>query len=162
MNSEVNSKVVKIAIGSDHAGFDLKQKVKEYLLGRGSKVEDLGTDTRESVDYPDFAEKVGMQVRDGKADRGILVCGTGIGVCISANKIRGIRAALAWNPEVARMSRLHNDTNVLCLSGRYIDHAVAIECVGTWLDTSFEGGRHQRRVDKITALENRSFVKCDA
>jgi len=144
---------MKVVIGSDHAGFDLKEKLKAYLAGTGVEVEDVGTVSEDSVDYPDYAEKVALEVRDQKADRGILMCGTGIGVCISANKIRGIRAALAWNPEIARLSRLHNDANVLCLSGRYMDPALAIEVVRTWLATPFEGGRHQRRVDKISALE---------
>jgi ribose 5-phosphate isomerase B len=146
---------MKIAIGSDHAGFDLKEKVKTYLVGTGVEVEDMGTVSKDSVDYPDYAEKVATVVRDGKADRGILMCGTGVGVCISANKIHGIRAALAWDPEIARLSRLHNDANILCMSGRYTDPALAIEIVKIWLGTPFEGGRHQRRVDKIMALENR-------
>ena len=158
MSSEVNCKFMRIALGSDHAGFDLKQKVKEYLLRAGAEVEDLGTFSPESVDYPDFAEKVGLAVRDGRADRGILVCATGVGVCISANKVPAIRAALAWEPEIARLSRLHNDANVLCLSGRHMDHALALESVRVWLETPFEGGRHQRRVDKITALEQSNLI----
>ncbi len=147
---------MKIAIGSDHAGFELKEKVKAQLAESGVELEDVGTASMESVDYPDYAEKVAVKVRDGKVDRGILVCGTGIGVCISANKVHGIRAALAWEPEVARMSRLHNDANVLCLSGRYMDPGVARAVVKTWLETPFEGGgRHQRRVDKMMALEDK-------
>jgi ribose 5-phosphate isomerase B len=115
----------------------------------------MGTVSRDSVDYPDYAEKVAIAVRDGNADLGILMCGTGIGVCIAANKVHGIRAAPAWNPEIARLSRLHNDANVLCLPGRYMDPTLAIEIVKVWLATPFEGGRHQRRVDKISALEAR-------
>ncbi|HYK89078.1 MAG TPA: ribose 5-phosphate isomerase B [Acidobacteriota bacterium] len=144
---------MRIAIGSDHAGFVLKEKVRVYLAGTDAEVMDLGTCSNDSVDYPDFAERVAVEVRDGKAERGILVCGTGIGVCISANKVHGIRAAQAWNAEVARLSRLHNDANVLCLSGRFTDPAVAVEMVQVWLTTPFEGGRHQRRLDKIYAIE---------
>ncbi len=144
---------MKIAIGSDHAGFFLKEKVREYLVSTDAVVADMGTSSSNSVDYPDFAEKVAAEVRDGRADRGILMCGTGIGVCISANKVHGIRAAQAWNPEIARLSRLHNDANVLCLSGRFLEPAAAIETVKVWLTTPFEGGRHQRRVDKISAIE---------
>jgi RpiB/LacA/LacB family sugar-phosphate isomerase len=147
---------VRIAIGSDHAGFDLKERVKEFLRSSGVEVQDIGPFTKDYVDYPDSAEKVALEVRNGKADRGILMCGTGIGVCISANKFPGIRAALVWEPEIARLSRLHNDANILCLPGRFIDPALAVELVKIWLATPFEGGRHQRRVDKIRALEARS------
>lgn len=146
---------MRVAIGSDHAGFALKEEVKEYLVRAGVEVGDMGTVSRDSVDYPDYAEKVAIAVRDGNADLGILMCGTGIGVCIAANKVHGIRAAPAWNPEIARLSRLHNDANVLCLPGRYMDPTLAIEIVKVWLATPFEGGRHQRRVDKISALEAR-------
>jgi ribose 5-phosphate isomerase B len=146
---------MRVAIGSDHAGFALKEEVKEYLVRAGVEVGDMGTVSRDSVDYPDYAEKVAIEVRDGKVDLGILMCGTGIGVCIAANKVHGIRAAPAWNPEIARLSRLHNDANVLCLPGRYMDPTLAIEIVKVWLATPFEGGRHQRRVDKISALEAR-------
>jgi len=146
---------MRVAIGSDHAGFALKEEVKEYLVRAGVEVGDMGTVSRDSVDYPDYAEKVAIEVRGGKADLGILMCGTGIGVCIAANKVHGIRAAPAWDPEIARLSRLHNDANVLCLPGRYMDPTLAIEIVKVWLATPFEGGRHQRRVDKISALEAR-------
>lgn len=146
---------MKVAIGSDHAGFNLKEKIRGYLGGTGVGIEDVGTNSDASVDYPDYAEKVAAEVRAGNVDRGILLCGTGIGVCISANKFHGIRAAQAWNPEIARLSRLHNDANILCLSGRFLEPAIAIEIVKVWLETPFEGGRHQRRVDKITALETR-------
>ena len=114
---------MKVAVGSDHAGFELKQKVKEYLAETGIEVEDVGTVSTESVDYPDFAEKVALEVREGRADRGILMCGTGVGVCIAANKLHGIRAALVSDPEIARLSREHNDANVLCLPGRFIEPA---------------------------------------
>ncbi len=144
---------MRIALGCDHAGFALKKKVKEYLEGAGVQVDDMGTHSSESVDYPDYAKKVGTAVCDGEADRGILVCGTGIGACIAANKIRGIRAASVWTKELARLSRAHNDANVLCLSGRYMDIALARELVDIFLGTPFEGGRHQRRLDKISDLE---------
>jgi ribose 5-phosphate isomerase B len=144
---------VKVALGSDHAGYDLKEKVKEFLSGMGIEVHDAGTVSTDSVDYPDFAQKVAVQVRDGEVDRGILMCGTGVGVCIAANKFRGIRAALASDPEIARLSRQHNDANVLCLASRFTDAKKAQELVKIWLETDFDGGRHQRRLDKIQKLE---------
>jgi len=147
---------MKVALGCDHAGFDLKQSIKAYLSKLGVWVEDMGTGSKESVDYPDYAEKVAAEVKDGKADRGILICHTGVGVCISANKIRGIRAAPAWDVEVARLSRQHNDANVLCLSGGFLDPKLALEIVKAWVETPFEGGRHQRRVNKISQLEQRN------
>ena len=145
---------MKIVLGSDHAGFELKEAIKQWLAPTDYQVEDVGTYSDASVDYPDYAEKAARIVAGGQADRGILLCGTGLGVCIAANKIRGIRAAPAWNPDIARLSRQHNDANVLCLSGRFIDAAAAREIVQTWLETPFEGGRHQRRVDKISQLEH--------
>jgi ribose 5-phosphate isomerase B len=144
---------VKVALGSDHAGYDLKEKVKGFLNGMGIEVHDAGTVSTDSVDYPDFAQKVAVQVRDGEVDRGILMCGTGVGVCIAANKFRGIRAALASDPEIARLSRQHNDANILCLASRFTDAEKAQELVKIWLETDFEGGRHQRRLEKIQKLE---------
>ncbi len=144
---------MKIALGSDHAGFVLKEQLKQVLIRRGMEVEDVGTNSPESVDYPDYAEKVADAVRDGKTDRGVLVCATGIGVCIAANKVQGIRAAAPWDRETTRLSRAHNDANVLCLSGRYLEPALAEELVQIWLETPFDGGRHQRRIEKISALE---------
>lgn len=144
---------MKIALGSDHAGFALKEHLKQILVRPGTEVEDMGTDSSESVDYPDYARKVAEAVRDGKAERGVVVCATGIGVCIAANKVQGIRAAAPWSPETARLCRAHNDSNVLCLSGRYMEPALAEELLEIWLRTPFDGGRHQRRVDKINALE---------
>ncbi len=144
---------MKVALGSDHAGFDLKERIKGYLTELGVEVEDLGTHSSESVDYPDYAEKVALEVRDGEADNGILMCGTGIGMCIAANKVEGIRAVQTDNPDFVRLSRQHNDANVLCLSGRFTDPEKARELVKLWLDTPFEGGRHQRRVEKIARLE---------
>ena len=144
---------MKIALGSDHAGFALKEQLKQRLVRLGMEVEDMGTNSLESVDYPDYALKVAEAVRDEKADRGVLVCGTGIGVCMTANKVQGIRAAAPWSPETARLSRAHNNANVLCLPGRHMEPALAEELLEIWLKTPFEGGRHQRRVDKISALE---------
>jgi ribose 5-phosphate isomerase B len=148
---------MKIALGSDHAGFALKEWLKQYLVRPGMTIEDMGTNSPESVDYPDYARKVAEAVRDGKADRGILVCATGIGVCIVANKVRGIRAAAPWSPETTRLSRAHNDANVLCLPGRHMEPALAEELLEIWLETPFEGGRHQRRVDEITVMEEHGF-----
>lgn len=150
---------MKIAVGSDHAGFGLKEIIRDFLRQWGLQVEDLGTRSTDSVDYPDYAEKVGGMVRDGQADRGILVCGTGLGMCIAANKIEGIRAIQATDSEMARISRQHNDSNVLCLAGRFTAPEVARGIVKAWLDTPFEGGRHQRRVEKITRLESRPVEK---
>ncbi len=147
---------MKVALGSDHAGFEIKQAVGRYLTGHGIEVEDVGTFSTESVDYPDFAERVGLAVRQGRVDRGVLVCGTGIGVCIAANKVNGIRAAAPWDAETASLSRRHNDANVLCLSGRHMAEPLALEILQIWLDTPFEGGRHQRRIDKITRLERQN------
>ena len=144
---------MKVALGSDHAGFNIKAAVGKYLAAHGIDVEDVGTFSADSVDYPDFAEKVGLAVRDGRAERGVLVCGTGMGVCIAANKVHGIRAANPWDAETARLSRQHNDANVLCLSGRHMPEPQVLEILKIWLETPFDGGRHQRRVDKITKLE---------
>jgi ribose 5-phosphate isomerase B len=144
---------MKVALGSDHAGFEMKQAVRDYLAANSIEVEDVGTFSGGRVDYPDYAEKVGLEVRDGRVDRGILVCGTGIGVCIAANKIHGIRAAAPWSADTARLSRQHNDANVLCLSGRQMGKALVLDLVRIWLETTFDGGRHQQRIDKITNLE---------
>jgi ribose 5-phosphate isomerase B len=146
---------MRVAVGSDHAGFELKEKVKHYLAQHGIELEDFGTLSTDSVDYPDYAEKVARAVQDGRAERGILMCGTGIGVSIAANKLQGIRAALASEPEVARLSREHNDANVLCLPARYLDPGKAGEIVKTWLETPFQHGRHERRIEKIRELEDR-------
>ena len=142
-----------IAIGSDHAGFPLKQVVKSWLEEHGYEVDDLGTHDTKSVDYPDYAAAVAHAVAEGKADRGILICGTGIGMSISANKVPGIRAALCTDAYTARMSRRHNDANVLCMGARVIGPGVAESIVEAWLSEEFEGGRHARRVGKINALD---------
>jgi ribose 5-phosphate isomerase B len=146
---------MKVAIGSDHAGFALKENIRRLLIVLGILVEDTGTNSNESVDYPEYAERVARMVREGTADRGILVCNTGIGMCIAANKIQGIRAAQAWTPDIARLSRQHNDANVLCLSGNFVDPALAQEIVKVFLETPFDGGRHQRRINEIMELEQR-------
>jgi len=147
---------MRISIGSDHAGFELKEKLEAHLREAGFDVDDVGTHNEESVDYPELAAKVGRAVASGDADRGVLVCGSGIGVAVAANKIKGVRAANVSDPEMARMSRLHNDANVVTMGGRYIDEDVARQIVDVFLATAFEGGRHQRRVDAIMALEDDS------
>jgi ribose 5-phosphate isomerase B len=144
---------VRIAIGSDHAGYRLKETIKSHLVDSGFAVEDVGADTDASVDYPDFAAAVGGLVVSGACERGILVCGTGIGMAMAANKVGGVRAATAGDLESARLSREHNDANVLALGGRITPPDLALAIVRLFLETPFEGGRHQRRVDKIMALE---------
>jgi ribose 5-phosphate isomerase B len=145
--------LMKIAIGADHAGFELKQKIKQALEQKGIQVADQGTVSNDAVDYPDFARKVGEQVAQKQAEFGILVCGSGIGMAIAANKVPGVRAANVSSEYEAQMSREHNDANVLALGARILDEATALKIVDTWLQTQFAGGRHQRRVDKITEIE---------
>ena len=140
---------MRVVIGSDHAGYELKQYLKDRLTAWGHDVEDVGTHSTESVDYPDFAHRVAEAVGDGRYERGILVCGTGIGVSIAANRHAGVRAAVACGEETARLSREHNDANVLALGGRTIAPALAERIVEVWLSTPFAGGRHARRVAKI-------------
>lgn len=144
---------MKIAIGSDHAGFELKQKIKQALIEQGYQLDDKGTNSPESVDYPDFARQVGEEVAQQKAERGILVCGSGIGMEIAANKVPGIRAANARTELDAQLSREHNDVNVLALGARMLDEAAAMKIVDKWLHTAFSGGRHQQRVNKISDIE---------
>ncbi len=139
-----------IAIASDHGGYELKTVLKEDLIERGITVVDLGTDGPSSVDYPDYAAAVAKVLREGRAEAGILVCGTGIGISIAANRFPEIRAALVHDAFTARMARQHNDANVLCLGGRTIGIEVAKDCLGVFLDTEFEGGRHARRVAKLS------------
>jgi ribose 5-phosphate isomerase B len=142
-----------MVIGSDHGGLELKLAVTEALRQRGIDVANLGTDNGDSVDYPDFAEKVAIAVSRGEAECGILICGTGIGMSIVANKFPGVRAALVTDEYMARMAREHNNANILVLGGRVVDAMSACRIVAVWLDAAFEGGRHQRRLDKITQLE---------
>jgi len=145
---------MKIALGSDHAGYDLKSHLFGYLESAGYELIDYGTiDSTTSVDYPDFAEKVARAVSSGAVDRGILVCGTGIGISIAANKVAGIRAANCNTIEMAKLSREHNDANVLAIGGRIVTESEADGIVDVWLETEFAGGRHQKRLAKITTLE---------
>jgi ribose 5-phosphate isomerase B len=140
-------------LGSDHGGLPLKEAVKEFLIRRGIVFEDCGTYNGDSVDYPDFGEKVAKGVSNGAADRGLLFCGTGIGMSIVANKFPHVRAALATDVFMARMAKEHNNANILVLGGRVLDQEKAKRMVAAWLDATFEGGRHQDRLDKIAALE---------
>lgn len=140
---------MKIAIGSDHAGFKLKEKVRKYLLEKGLEVKDFGTYSEESVDYPDFAHPVANAVENKEVDFGIIMCGSGNGINMAANKHKGIRAALSWNAEIAKLARQHNDANILTLPGRFIEEVEALKAVDVFLETVFEGGRHQKRVEKI-------------
>ena len=144
-----------IVIGSDHGGLSMKAALKSYLTRRGITVEDAGTDSDASVDYPDFGLKVAEEVASGRAEAGILVCGTGIGMSIAANKVPGIRAALVTDVFMARMAKEHNNANVLVLGGRVLDEQKACDLAGSWLDAAFEGGRHQGRLDKITEIEKK-------
>ncbi len=139
----------KIAIGADHAGFPYKQPIKEWLEANGYEPVDYGTDSFESVDYADFAHPVASAVERGEYERGILICGSGEGVCMTANKHAGIRAALVWEKEIAELSRRHNDANIICLPARFIELEEALISVQKFLSTDFEGGRHQRRIGKI-------------
>ena len=145
--------VVRVAIGSDHAGYELKQHLVDFLSTVGHQVWDLGTDSTEPVDYPAICAAVGRAVTAGDADRGIVLGGSGQGEQIAANKIHGVRAALCNDLYTSRMSRAHNDANVLAIGARIVGDGLAEEIVATWLETSFEGGRHQRRVDQIADLE---------
>jgi ribose 5-phosphate isomerase B len=146
---------MRVAIGCDHAGVRLKNEILPVLKELGIEWENFGTDTEESVDYPDFGEKVSIEVSKGNFERGILICGTGIGMSIVANKFPGIRAALCYDRYSAEMSRLHNDANLLILPGRVINKDSAGEIVRIWFTTPFEGGRHKRRLDKIREIEAR-------
>lgn len=138
-----------IAIGSDHAGFHYKEQIKSWLIAQGWQVEDKGTHSTESTDYPDYAHPVATMVEEGQAAAGILICGSGNGVCMAANKHKGIRAALCWNEELAMLARQHNNANVLCMPERFVEYAVAQKMTELFLSTPFEGGRHERRVEKI-------------
>jgi ribose 5-phosphate isomerase B len=144
---------MKIAIGADHAGFALKEELRQKLAAAGHELTDFGTSSPESCDYPDFARPVAEEVAKGKADRGILVCSTGIGMAIAANKVDGVRAAPAMNEDEVRLTREHNDANVLTLGARYLNEGDASHLVDVFLTTGFSGGRHARRVTKIGLLE---------
>lgn len=138
-----------IPIAADHAGFQLKERLVQELKSLGFEPLDLGTSSADSVDYPDFAHPVAEKVEQGEARRGILLCGTGLGMAYAANRHAGVRAAVAWNPEVAELARTHNDSNVLVVPARFVSEGEGVEILRRWLDTSFEGGRHSRRVEKI-------------
>jgi ribose 5-phosphate isomerase B len=150
---------MKIALASDHAGWKTKEEVKKYLGELKHSVKDFGTDSEDSVDYPDFAIKAAKAVKAGKAKYGILICGSGIGMCIAANKIKGIRAANAYSKLTAELSRRHNNANVLCLGARILDMKIIKDIIKVWLETPFEGGRHQRRVDKLNNLSITKHAK---
>lgn len=140
---------MKIAIASDHGGFELKEKLKSYLASKEIKTDDLGTNSPESVDYPDFAKKMAHHILAHGADLGILICGTGVGISIAANRFKGIRAALLYSPFVAEMAKKHNNANVVVFGGRTMDFEDVKECLDVFLKTEFEGGRHLRRIEKI-------------
>ncbi|MDX9871700.1 MAG: ribose 5-phosphate isomerase B [Clostridia bacterium] len=144
---------MKIAVGADHGGYLLKEEIKQWLQEKDYMVEDFGTYSPESCDYPDIAKKIAQAVAQGGCDKGVIVCGTGIGVAIAANKVRGIRAALCHDTFSAKASREHNDANILTMGERVIGRGLALEVLEAWLGASFAGGRHQRRVDMIGAIE---------
>ncbi len=143
---------MKVAIGSDHGGYQLKEKIKQLLEELDISYKDFGTNSKESVDYPDFAEVVAKEVANEKYERGILICGTGIGMSIAANKIDGVRAALCHDLFSAQATREHNDSNILTMGSRVVGDYLALEIVKIWLESDFDGGRHQRRIDKIAKL----------
>jgi ribose 5-phosphate isomerase B len=150
---------MKIALGSDHAGFELKEKLRGYLQKKGITVDDRGTKSPESVDYPDYARLVGEDVINKRADFGILVCGSGIGMSIAANKVPGIRAVNAHDETEAHLAREHNDANVLTLGGRFLEESAAQKIIDKWLSTPFAGGRHAIRVGKISEIEREEVSK---
>lgn len=150
---------MKIAVGSDHAGIEVKEAIRDHLDKSGHEVTDLGAFDHNSVDYPDFAKSVGQAVSKGEYDRGIVICGSGVGISIAANKIEGVRCALCHNALVAKLSREHNDANMLALGAWLTPVQHAIEIVDKWVETEFQGGRHQKRIDKITELEKERCLK---
>jgi len=141
---------MKIAVGNDHAGYQIKLAVMDWMNGKGYDVEDFGTLSMASVDYPDYVHPVAEAVEKGEYDLGVLVCGSGQGVSMTANKHQGIRAALCWIPEIASLSRAHNDANILCLPGRYVNHEEAFAILDAFFSAKFEGGRHQNRINKVS------------
>jgi ribose 5-phosphate isomerase B len=149
MSTMMFNKQLPVAIGADHAGFEYKEFLKQVLQDAGWIIEDKGTYSMDSVDYPDFAHPVADMTATGQAAFGILVCGSGEGVCITANKHSGVRAALCWNEEVARLSRQHNNANVICMPARFVSKEEASAMLHAFIDTAFEGGRHEKRVEKI-------------
>ena len=141
---------MRISIGNDHAGVDYKKYILEYLFVKEVEVKNYGTDSLESVDYPDFAHPVSQDVNDQSSDLGILICGSGNGVCMTANKYEKVRAALCWNKELAKLSKSHNNANIVCIPARFVDKEQALEIVKTFISENFEAGRHERRVNKIS------------
>tara|TARA_A100001015_G_scaffold317884_1_gene436040 strand:- start:1029 stop:1457 length:429 start_codon:yes stop_codon:yes gene_type:complete len=141
---------MRISIGNDHAGVEYKNYIREYLLDKNIQVYNYGTDSLDSVDYPDFAHPVSNDVNEEKSDLGILICGTGNGVCMTANKYKNVRAALCWNKELALLSKSHNNANIVCIPARFIEKKEALEIIKTFISEEFEGGRHERRVNKIS------------
>lgn len=148
-----------IAIGSDHAGYLLKADIIKFLENKGHEVKDFGTNCPDSVDYPDFGQAVAEAVSNKECEKGIVICGTGIGISIAANKVPGIRAALCTDSYMAKMSRMHNNANILAIGERVIGPGLAFDIIETWLDTEFLGGRHQNRVSKISNIEKKYFTK---
>ena len=146
---------MKIAIGNDHIALNMKNHIKDYLESKGYEVINFGTDSSDRTDYPIYGKKVADAVASGECDYGVLICGTGVGISLSANKVKGIRAAACSETYSAKFTRLHNDSNILCLGGRVVGAGTACEMVDLFLNTAFEGGRHQRRVDKIMAIEQK-------
>ena len=146
---------MKVAIASDHAGYSEKERLKSLLSELGIEFEDLGTGSEESVDYPDYAQLVALRVARGEAEQGLLICGSGTGMAIAANKVHGVRAAVAWSEDVARLARQHNDANVLALGARTTPPSEIPKIVRAWFDTKFEGGRHAARVEKIREIEEK-------
>ena len=149
MTGKIQLAMPSILIASDHAGFELKEKLEAWLCDLGYAVTDLGTESEESADYADYAHPLAQRVSDGEAPRGVLLCGTGLGMSYVANRYPHVRAAVAWSPEIAELSRRHNDANVLALPARFLSEDQARQILKTWLDTPFEGGRHERRIEKI-------------
>ena len=141
---------MRISIGNDHAGVDYKKYIQEYLFVKNVEVKNYGTDSLDSVDYPDFAHPVSQDVNDESSDLGILICGSGNGVCMTANKYKNVRAALCWDKELAILSKTHNNANIVCIPARFVDKELALEIVKTFISENFEGGRHERRVNKIS------------
>ncbi len=146
---------MKIAMGNDHSAVEMKKEIKAYVEGKGFQVIDFGTDSTESCDYPIYGEKVGRAVVSGEADLGILICGTGVGISLAANKVKGVRACVCSEPFSAKLSRQHNNTNILAFGARVVGVELAKMIVDQWLEAEFEGGRHQRRVDMLMAIEER-------
>ena len=154
-SQEGDDNIMKIAIGNDHTAVDLKNVILDYLVSLGYEVINLGTDSRESCDYPVYGEKVGRAVVDGLADLGIAICGTGVGISLAANKVKGIRACVCSEPYTAKLSRMHNNSNVLAFGARVVGDEMAKMIVKEWLDAKYEGGRHQRRVDMVMEIERK-------